>query len=56
MSVRLSTVREYEYNKEPYVSISGKWLVEAGFKTGSKFVIESTEKGEIVLKLVEEEI
>ena len=56
MSVRLSIVREFECTKESYISICGKWLAEAGFKNGSRFVIESTQKGEIVLKLVEEDV
>ena len=56
MSVRLSTVKGYEYVKEPYLLISGSCLVEAGFEVGSKFVIEILEKGEIILKLITEEV
>jgi hypothetical protein len=56
MSVRLSIVKDIQYSKPvPYISISGQWLHDAGFAIGKKFVIEVTEKGEIVLKAVEEE-
>jgi hypothetical protein len=55
MSVRLSTVKEYDCLKEPYFIVSGAWLAEIGFKPGSKFIIETLEKGDIVIKLVEEE-
>lgn len=56
MGVRLSTVRVYDCTKEPYLNICGNWLVDAGFKAGSKFVMEVTEKGEIILKVVDEEV
>lgn len=56
MSVRLSTVKDIQYAKPvPYISLSGEWLVDAGFAIGKKIVVEVREKGEIVLKLVEEE-
>jgi hypothetical protein len=55
MGVRLSTVKDSEYSKEPYLIISGKCLADAGFKSGSKFIVEISGKGEIILKLVEEE-
>ena len=57
MSVRLSTVKDIQYSKTvPYISISGQWLEEeAGFSIGRKIVVEVKEKGEVILKLVEEE-
>jgi hypothetical protein len=56
MSVRLSIVKDFKFSKPaPYISFSGEWLIEAGFAIGEKFVIEVKEKGEIVIKLVEEE-
>ena len=56
MGVRLSTVKEIQCPKPvPYISISGQWLHEAGFVTGKKIVAEVKAKGEVILKLVEED-
>jgi hypothetical protein len=39
----------------PYIALWGEVMEEAGFVAGKKLIAEVREKGEIVLKLVDEE-
>lgn len=55
MSIRSFAVNEIGLSEPiPYIVLWGELMQEAGFTTGKKIIAEVREKGEVVVRIVEE--